>query len=1178
MAISVQPRPRVTPTPPPLMTDNPYTSTSTAVANSKKPDLKSALADKQNLITLGIALNKLAKQLGENASAPAILAALNATSMVIHPDTRSPQDAGNRVPLEAFISSLGLPLPDSHFALTGLATAVTDRGQVHPLGNMTGALSWLVPPSADDKRRIRLITMNHGDPHGQYPLVMQTNGLLLEFLRSRTALPAGALKDPATARDALLSSPEGQLLGETLQKTMRGVATDSSTMDYLLAAVILQLDPESITQTRRNMVAGFDMMSDKHWGKPMSTVLKSFEQHLVTEKRTSAAMAGVASSVLLPSRVAAFGIKDIPASVTYGSPAWAEVSIIAAIIEGLTPGKVANMTFAEVMLAASSVIAADPALTQRAQREALVDWGVINGVLPKKDDHLYSADELDTLLLEFNTRKALTSTANQALDADIPSRKEMALIELKKRFPGQEALFDQKLIHISRRETTASGDVGYRTVEVGPHSMLDIAMMKLPQVDLVFTSNDVRVPLAALTATPHFGVADAFEPLFTHAIQEKKAAINTYIKHLISQAPLEVREDLEYGKISFFQEHSRTLGPGFTGSTPRPKNEELLVRVERNGITKVYAISFNRGTIDAVDSSRATPRSHREANVVHDTKAFTPTGDDATRRAEQKRPNQRPPNSFGSERTGLIANAFVQHVDLDDDAIKQEARGLTTADSNYRRGEAVTGFILDLIPFRSAINNFRKGDIGAGLFDLAIDLFGIVTAGAGIGGKVVKIAGSGVSAATKVARSAKVIGTATISALNPLDGVGDLAVGVWKGANAVSTGLKRMSGIKARPDLIAASRHFDAASIGTFTRKDDILESQAVLINDQWYAYNPTTRQPYGSPLENFVPSAHMEAQNMGKWATSGDSAKTIDEDTFKRWTSSVVRHRTGPEASAFEAGYNAGDLRSIKGISKSSSIADLIIRGSDKSLTAEQVGILVRRYDDLAYELGRIGSARFIDNLEPRFGTVTPIPQVLYFSLTKQLSDGECAALARVMATAVEEGKELELIRNMYRAAALPKDAASIMFMKKLRKLQLQVGSKTAFHASMTTRQLTYQNMVKELSDSTVSKSIMIDSPGHAMAAGVKVNGDKKVFYFYDPNFGYATFSSADAMQGGLTRLFNDRKLVPQYRTHGTDQNSLEFIVFDHNDDWQKKNSVFRSDIEELYNAPIATGPLPPA
>ncbi|WP_169716624.1 YopT-type cysteine protease domain-containing protein [Pseudomonas azotoformans] len=245
--------------------------------------------------------------------------------------------------------------------------------------------------------------------------------------------------------------------------------------------------------------------------------------------------------------------------------------------------------------------------------------------------------------------------------------------------------------------------------------------------------------------------------------------------------------------------------------------------------------------------------------------------------------------------------------------------------------------------------------------------------------------------------------------------------------------------------------------------------------------------------------------------------------------------------------------------------------------MTAEQVGSLVRRYDDLAYELGRVGSARFIDNLEPRFGTVTPLPQVVYFSLTKQLSDGQCAALSRVMATAVEHGKELELMRNMYRAAAFPKDPASIRFMEKLKTLQKQVGGQTSFHAGKTYRQVTYQNMVKELGDATVSKSIMIDSPGHAMAAGVKVNGGEKVFYFYDPNFGFATFSSANAMEAGLTKVFNDKKLVPSYKTHGTDPNSLEFRVFDHDDAWQQRNSVFRADIEALYNTPIATGPLPP-
>ncbi|RUQ44372.1 hypothetical protein D8M30_16930, partial [Corynebacterium pseudodiphtheriticum] len=230
MTSSVHHLPRAIPTLPTLVpAPTPAPTPGNAVANPK-PNLKTALADKRNLITLGEALSQLARQLGADATAPVILAALKSTSMLLDPDSYPPQDAGRHVTLEAFIHSLGLPLPDRHFALDGLSDAVIGRGQVHPLGNLGGALSWPVPLSTDQQQRVRRIAMSHVDPHGQQPQVMQTQGLLLEFLRLRTPLPAGLLNDPAKALEALISSPEGQLLGETLRETLQGVATDSSTM------------------------------------------------------------------------------------------------------------------------------------------------------------------------------------------------------------------------------------------------------------------------------------------------------------------------------------------------------------------------------------------------------------------------------------------------------------------------------------------------------------------------------------------------------------------------------------------------------------------------------------------------------------------------------------------------------------------------------------------------------------------------------------------------------------------------------------------------------------------------------------------------------------------------------------------------------------------------------------
>lgn len=169
----------------------------------------------------------------------------------------------------------------------------------------------------------------------------------------------------------------------------------------------------------------------------------------------------------------------------------------------------------------------------------------------------------------------------------------------------------------------------------------------------------------------------------------------------------------------------------------------------------------------------------------------------------------------------------------------------------------------------------------------------------------------------------------------------------------------------------------------------------------------------------------------------------------------------------------------------------------TEQGMTAEQIGVLVRRYDDIAYRIGKSRSTRFINSIEPRFGNVMPMPQVVYFSQTAQLSDGQCAALSRAMATAMAQGKEATVIKNLYTAAAFPADPASRRFIERLRKLQDQVGGETSFHARMPLRQLSYQNMVKELDAATASKSLMIDSPRHAMAAGVRIENGQRAFTF---------------------------------------------------------------------------------
>ncbi|MGH8450388.1 hypothetical protein, partial [Pseudomonas sp.] len=74
----------------------------------------------------------------------------------------------------------------------------------------------------------------------------------------------------------------------------------------------------------------------------------------------------------------------------------------------------------------------------------------------------------------------------------------------------------------------------------------------------------------------------------------------------------------------------------------------------------------------------------------------------------------------------------------------------------------------------------------------------------------------------------------------------------------------------------------------------------------------------------------------------------------------------------------------------------------------------------------------------------------------------------------------------------------------------------------------------------------------------------------------GLATFTSAEDMEGALKKLFHDKKMNVQYKTHANNQNTLEFKIFDHDDEWQDINSVLRNDFKKLYGTQIIPSGAP--
>ncbi|AZE89336.1 SET domain-containing protein-lysine N-methyltransferase [Pseudomonas orientalis] len=738
------------------------------------------------------------------------------------------------------------------------AAVSTTAAQPSP-GNLGGALSWPVPLSADEQSRLCRITENYAHPLGDEPLVMQFKGGVLEFLRYRQPLPAHVGNDPARLLDALVRSPQGQRMGKALQQRMQGIDSQGSATDYLLAGLALRMDPESITAPHRNQIAGFDIADDQYWGHAPSAVVKGLASCLQGKGRVSSALAEVSAHLLLARRAPQFLIKGLPPHVRVGSQAWAHLTIAAMILEAQTPGKVAGMTFAQVMNEAATASLLDPALTQQTQTAALLDWGEASGIIPKRNNDAFTSVQLERVRTAFNRQLDARLAASRSLDSALPTRKEIALATLKARFGDLGALFEVKALSTDRYRGE-NGQQGFS----GTHSLLDYAMMDLPNPRPLI-STDSRIPVAALNANPTFGVREAFEQQFARAIAEKKLAVNTVVRHMIAQLPLDDRKNFEWGKVSFFQQGSYVTD-GLFNHTRGPNKPGLIVRTELGGRCQAYEIDINKSAIRRTDLFRAAPQERRESSRFFTTKELAP-GQAAGELGTEHRTNNLPLNSFDSARSRSIADVYVQHIDLDDPAIKLEARGLTPIDA-YFSPKPLSELLLNLIPFRSAVVNLHKGNYGEATFDLLVDIFGFLTAGAATAGKLIKIGGAALSTGAKALKASTAIGVAAIGMLNPVSGAGDLVRLVGSAGPYLLTkgikGINRLRGATASYDLLkAVSKQYDAAAMGILKVSGESVEGAAVLKKGHWYSFDADTMQPYGSPLDDFKVATQAVAGNV---------------------------------------------------------------------------------------------------------------------------------------------------------------------------------------------------------------------------------------------------------------------------------------------------------------------------
>ncbi len=837
--------------------------------NAPSPDgrlaLNTALVDRRDLQKLVHALRTIVKTLPENAEAAAVLAALKETHVAIDPHSslrREQTFTQHDVSLDTFLQAKGIRPPTSVADLQTLADTFADHSLTHPLGNFGGALSWALPLSVANQRKVfDVVACNSANLEG---LPLQTPRLsALDYLTSAVSLSASDIQAPDKALEKLLDTSRSQALGEAIQRDLQGIATQSSINDYVLAAIHLGLDPESIESPRRNNVAGFNLAAHAYFGKSPADVIEALADHLRNSGRTSSDNAELGARLLLARVAPQFLVKDIPAGVDMGSQAWTNLCLAVSRIEAETPGKSALMSFGEVMLAADEM----PPVSESTQKALLIDWAIANQVIDEHMDETYSNEDVELARVAFNQQQSDLKTASEMLETPMPNRKAMALALLKKTF-GDGIDFEHKALRINYGSETP----GPRFSD--PYSMLDITMqgLKLNDSWQVFANNSLDLQaFTAFTHRPEFNIPAAFDKAFSEVTQRYKDIKQHLMMNAITHLPLEDRTQLNYGKLRFFKENSyKTSLIPFVDDKLFHSSTTIQVQAEHNGQTRSYAFDTEKGTIKKILTRPADRKPEYVSNEVTKIEEFFP---DANALALQEyRTIYHRPNHFQNPRIQQVAATVVKGLGIDSAAVRRQAEGRTSAEQRSDTLSSIGEFLLDLIPLRSAIVNLSNGNYKDAAVDLALDVFGFVTAGLGMAGKLAKVAGKTSNVLTKVAQGSRIIGATAFNAFNPLGGVDDLVVGAGKlalaGVETVKEGVQRVRGAFKGSDLIKAGSEFDAAAIGVFQQGEKRLEIGAVQHENKWYAIDQTTLKPYGPPLEGFSPRDTLMPKALNSAAT----------------------------------------------------------------------------------------------------------------------------------------------------------------------------------------------------------------------------------------------------------------------------------------------------------------------
>jgi len=787
----------------------------------------------------------------------------------------SHQPKGIRTAKE-FIIDNGWKVPRNKDEIANLLLALrTPVPQREPLADLWGFLSTPVPLTTAQREQVaQVVKAQLGTSTGLFNYLAPTSDTLGADLKQNL--------------EQLLSSDKAQALGQELQTQLKGFPTSTSISQWILTALVLELDPKA--DDKRNSIAGFDFMQTANWGRPASELLGKFTQHLTDTHKIGAAIAPTATHVLLSGKAPQFLVKELPSTLIYGTPAWTSFNTAVNRIEQMAPGAVATMTYRQVMdfhkVAPLSKV--EERHLARAQMNPVIDWGVINGVIPKNDKDEYAQENVQLCLDRLNQQEKETAAAVKYLGrTQAPTRRSMALANLKAKF-GPDIPYE--VSNLRRANDSTLQDRWASVVELYEAKQLG---------DAGWETDDTRIPIQRLRdqAGELPDVNTQFDTAINNDYATRRSHSMVAIKDLLSKLPLEDRNNLNYSHVSYYsvRESDTSLWQHLQAKTGKKGSHGILIRAkDQKGDIHDYALFPDVAVIKKIPNlpdpmpiggtnkafgkiydgrdegthrlpldftaftSAATPRDGVTSNVIVDrVDVSVRTGDEMVSEGvwmPQGPDTSRSPTYFGG-RFENIAKTVVDSHFLRKDEFEALNRGHNAFEAAPMTFLERLNFLARMVPGVSSIEDVIEGKYAQAGIDLLIDALSIVVA-EGVG-KVWTLAGEAVERATaNTAKNLLIKGVAeeTAEAAAAFKDMSALA------AAQESTPLNRMQ-----------SRDFQAETNTLRTRPDitdgTIIQSgrvkgytklTAAYREGLWYAYDIQTKSIYGPPLEGFVPDTSL--------------------------------------------------------------------------------------------------------------------------------------------------------------------------------------------------------------------------------------------------------------------------------------------------------------------------------